>query len=201
MQQENQMQKTGKTVGVYSAKECAYLAAFVALVIALQLAFSAVPGVELVTVCFVSYSFAMGAKRGMIAATAFTLVRQLIFGFFATVLILYLVYFNLLALTFGLLGTRASIKRRHLIWLIIIACLGTAFFTVFDNILTPIWYGYSKRAVKAYFMASLSFMAPQLICTAVSVGVLFLPLVKVFFMAKRTLVARPHYQKPPNDKK
>ena len=64
--------KTTKKKGVtHSAKECAYIAVFVALVIAAQLAFSAVPGVEVVTVLFVAYAFTFGVARGMIAATAF----------------------------------------------------------------------------------------------------------------------------------
>ena len=188
--QKEQRESKAKAVGVYSAKECAYLAAFVALVISLQLVFAAVPGVELVTVSFVAYSFAFGIKRGCIAATAFSLLRQLVFGFFATVLILYLVYFNLLACLFGLLGKKTRANGKNLIWLILTACLCTVFFSVFDNLLTPIWYGYSARATKAYLLASLPFMIPQVLCTAVSVGVLFLPMVKVFFIVKRTLAIR-----------
>ena len=43
-----------------TALDCAYIATFVALVIAVQLALSFVPGVELVTVLFVTFSFAFG---------------------------------------------------------------------------------------------------------------------------------------------
>ena len=87
-----------------SAKELAYISVFVALLIAVQLILSFIPGVELVTVLFVAYSFSMGVRRGMLAATTFSLLRQLDFGFFPTVLVLYLIYFNLLCLLFGLLG-------------------------------------------------------------------------------------------------
>lgn len=192
---KEQRKSKAKAVGVYSAKECAYLAAFVALVLALQLVFAAVPGVELVTVSFVAYSFAFGSKRGCITATAFALLRQLVFGFFATVLILYLVYFNLLALLFGLLGRKMCLSGKNLVWLVLTACLCTVFFSMFDNLLTPIWYGYSPRATKAYLLASLPFMLPQVICTAVSVSILFLPMVKVFFAAKRTLTTTYRAQK------
>ena len=58
-------------------RDCAYIAVFVALVIGAQLALSVVPGLELVTVLFVVFSFTFGVKRGMIAATAFSLLRQL----------------------------------------------------------------------------------------------------------------------------
>lgn len=187
MNENNQRKIAAKAVGVHSAKECAYLAAFVALVIVLQLVFAAVPGVELVTVSFIAYSFTFGIKRGCIAATAFALLRQLVFGFFATVLILYFVYFNLLSLLFGWMGKKVRAKAKNLVWLVLIACFCTAFFFLFDNLLTPLWYGYSPRATKAYVLASLPFMAPQIVCTAVSVSVLFLPMVKVFFAAKHTL--------------
>lgn len=170
-----------------SAKECAYLSVFVALVIAAQFALSFVPGVEIVTVLFVAYSFAFGCRRGMIAATAFALLRQLLFGFFPTVLILYLIYFNLLCLTFGGLGKKVKNPLKALFPIIALACLCTVSFTLLDNIITPVWYGYSLKATRLYFYASLPVMLPQVICTAVSVGGLFLPLVKVFSIFEKKL--------------
>ena len=165
-----------------TAKECALLAVFVAVVIAAQMVLSFIPGVEIVTVLFVSYSFVAGWKRGMFTATAFSLLRQIIFGFFPTVLILYLVYYNLLTFCFGLLGKKIKKTIKYLPLIVVFACLGTAFFTMFDNILNPLWYGYSKRATKLYFFSSLPFMIPQIICTAISVSCMFLPLCKVFKM-------------------
>ena len=165
-----------------TAKECALLAVFVAVVIAAQLMLSVVPGVEIVTVLFVSYSFAVGWKRGMFTATAFSLLRQIIFGFFPTVLILYLVYYNLLTFCFGMLGRKIKEPVKYLPLIVILACLGTVFFTMLDNLLTPLWYGYSQKATELYFFASLPFLIPQIICTAVSVVGLFLPLWKVFKM-------------------
>ena len=73
---------------VSTAKECALISVFVSLVIAAQIALSAIPGVEIVTVLFVVYSFSCGVKRGMLSATAFSILRQIVFGFFPTVLIL-----------------------------------------------------------------------------------------------------------------
>ncbi len=173
---------------VRSAKECAYLAVFVATVIALQLVFSAVPGVELVTVLFVSYAYVFNWKRGMVAATAFSLLRQLLFGFFPVVLVLYLTYYNFLACVFGLLGKIKKKSYKLLPLLVICACVCTAIFNVLDNLITPIWYGYTARATKIYFYASLPFMIPQIICTAVSVSVLFLPLTKTFALTGRGLI-------------
>lgn len=97
-----------------TAKQCALLAVFVAVVIAVQTVLSFIPGVEIVTVLFVSYSFAAGWKRGMFTATAFSLLRQIIFGFFPTVLILYLVYYNLLTLTFGFMGQKIRDEAKRL---------------------------------------------------------------------------------------
>ena len=192
------IEKRRKKAAARSAKECAYLAAFVALVIAVQLALSVIPSVELVTVMFVAYAFALGVKRGMIAATAISLLRQLGFGFFPTVLVLYLVYYNLLTLCFGLLGGKLRTTPKNLPWLVLIACACTVCFTMIDNVLTPLWYGYSARAAKAYFISSLPFMIPQVVCTAISVACLFLPLSKVFFIVKSRVCA---YEKISSEKR
>ncbi len=177
----------GKSIAARSGKECAYLAVFVAMVIAAQLALSLVPGVEVVTLLFVSYAFVFGVRRGLIAATAFALLRQIVFGVYPTVLVLYLVYFNGLAVLFGLLGKTVKNTLRSLWWLVLVACLCTVCFTMLDNLITPLWLRYTERAWKAYFMASLPFMVPQLLCTGVSVGVLFLPLQRVFRLVKKSL--------------
>ncbi len=161
-------------------KDCAYIAVFVALTIAAQLCLSFLPGVEVVTVLFVAFSFAFGCRKGVAAATAFSLLRQLIFGFFPTVLILYLVYYNMLALLFGFLGRWKGFSVKKLVAVTTLACICTICFTLLDNIITPLWYGYSGKVLRLYFMASFSVMLAQVICTAVSVGVLFFPLVKIF---------------------
>ena len=166
--------------GMRTAKDCALLAVFVAVLISAQLVLSAIPGVEVVTVLFIAYSFCVGWQRSTFTATAFALVRQLIFGFFPTVLVLYLIYYNLLGIVFGILGRKIRNPREKLLTITALACVGTVCFSMLDNILTPLWYGYSARATRVYFMASLSVMLPQVICTAVSVFYLFLPLFRIF---------------------
>jgi hypothetical protein len=174
--------------GAYSAKECAYLAVFVALLLATQLALAVLPGVEVVTVLFVSYAFVFGAKRGVLAATAFSLLRQLVFGFSPTVLILYLVYFNALAAVFGAVGKRMKVPVvKNLPWLVGLACVCTVCFSLLDNVLTPLWYGYSWRAFQVYFTASLTVMVSQVVCTAVSVTILFFPLLRIFTLINKWL--------------
>ena len=187
MKEKNDITKPNKTI-YRSAKECSYTAVFVALLIASQLAFASIPGVEIVTLLFVSYAFCFGFIRGVLSATLFSVLRQIVFGFYPIVLVLYLIYYNLLTLIFGLLGKKIQ-NPLKLLWLIIlIACVCTAIFTMIDNVLTTIWYGYTERAAKIYFKASISFMIPQVICTAISVGVLFLPLVRLFSNLKKGLL-------------
>lgn len=183
----NSRKEKKNNTGLRSAKECAFLAVFVALVITAQICFAAIPGVELVTVLFLSYSFAMGTKRGMLAATAFSLLRQIVFGFFPIVLILYLVYFNAFALLFGWLGKKFQSPQTAFPYIVLLVCLCTACFSLLDNILTPLWYGYSRQAFRAHFFASLPIMFPQVVCAACSTFFLFLPLQKVFEEARRTL--------------
>ena len=64
---QNSTKKNTRAVG----KDCAYIAVFVALTIAAQLCLSFLPGVEVVTVLFVAFSFVFGCRKGIAAATAF----------------------------------------------------------------------------------------------------------------------------------
>lgn len=180
--------QTKKRRAVSVAREYAYIAVFIAILIAVQVVLSFVPGVELVTVLLVCFSFVMGVRRGLISATAFSLVRQIVFGFYPKVLILYLVYYNLLTLIFGLLGRKIKRPLVFLPLIVVVACLCTVSFTMFDNVLTPLWYGYSEKVARIYFYYSLPFMIPQVICTAVSVTALFYPLYKVFDVLRRKLI-------------
>ena len=178
---------TQRKLAVRSAKECAYLAVFVALLIGGQLALAAVPGVEIVTILLIAYAFVFGACRGMLAATAFSLLRQMVFPFSPTVLVLYLIYYNFLTAVFGLIGRGVKRPLVCLWWLTAVACVCTVCFTLLDDIITPLWYGFSDRAKQAYFYASLSFMIPQVVCTAITVGVLLYPLQRIFRQAKKGL--------------
>ena len=175
------------SVGASIARECAYTAVFVSLTIAVQFVLSFVPGVELVTVLFAAYSAVMGVRRALTAATAFSLLRQVIFGVEPKVLTLYLIYFNLLALTFALVCKEKYTPKKRLIFAVIVASLCTVLFTLFDDILTPLWYGYSKRVAEIYFYASLPFMGIQVVCSAVSTLCLFLPLYNIFLPLRKKL--------------
>ena len=84
-------------------REIAVCAVMTALLIAVQFVLGYVPGVELVTVFFLCFCSVYGIRCGLITATAFSLVRCLIWGFYPNVVLLYLIYYNLFALLFGAL--------------------------------------------------------------------------------------------------
>ncbi len=80
------------------------MAVAAALLIAVQYAFSWVPGVEAVTVLLLCFSWSFGVRAGVFAATAFSLLRCFIFGFSPSAIVLYLVYYPAFAATFGATG-------------------------------------------------------------------------------------------------
>jgi hypothetical protein len=171
---------------IQSAKEVARTAVFVALVIGSQYALSALPFVEVVSLLFICYAFVFGVVRGVVAAVAFALLRQLLFGFYPVVLILYLVYFSMLSVVFGLLPRWCKWTGwRLLIIATLLAVVCTACFTLLDDVLTPLYYSYTPRAAEIYFKASIPFLIGQTICVSVSVAGLFLPLTKALFFVKK----------------
>ena len=170
-----------------TAKDIAFIGLMSALLIACQLALSAVQGVEVVTVLFLAWCYSFGVVRGMIVANCFSLLRCLLFGFFPTVVILYVVYYNLFAVVFGLLGKclKNAPELRRLIILVVCAAVMTVIFTLLDDVITPLFFGYSDRAAKVYFYNSLITMAVQTVCAVVTVALLFVPLRKAFEQVRR----------------
>lgn len=90
--------------GLSPARQIAAIAVQAALLIGGQLALSPVAGVEVVTVLLLTFSWAFGPRAGALAAAAFSLLRCFIFGFYPSVIVLYLIYYPLFAAVFGLLG-------------------------------------------------------------------------------------------------
>lgn len=153
----------------------------VAMLIGVQLALSGISGVELVTAMLLCMCFCYGSRIGMTIATVFSLLRCFVFGFQVNVIVLYLVYYNLFALFFGWLGTRFTGKTSflHMIILVASAVIFTVSFTLLDDVITPLIYGFHANAAKVYFLQSLYALIPQTICTVVTVSVLFTPLTRV----------------------
>ena len=151
-----------------------------AMLIGAQMALSAISGVEIVTVLMLCICFSYGVRTGMAVATVFSLLRCFVFGFQVNVIALYLIYYNLFAVFFGWLGTRFTGKIAFLGKVIIVASAMafTVFFTLLDDVITPLMFGFHPNAAKVYFLQSLSAMIPQTICVMVTVSVLFTPLTR-----------------------
>lgn len=91
-----------------SAKDIATIAVFTALLLGGQALFAMVPGVEVVTVLILCFAYCFGATRAILATTAFSLLCGMLHGFDVKSYVLYLVYFNLFALTFALVGRKSE---------------------------------------------------------------------------------------------
>ncbi len=87
-----------------TARKIAYCAVMTALITGAQAALGFISGVEVVTLLFVCFSACAGVICGVVTALSFTLLRCFIWGFYPTAIVLYLIYYPLLALVFGLLG-------------------------------------------------------------------------------------------------
>lgn len=253
--------KSERKIKLSPAKDIAYIAITCALLIGGQYALSFVMGVEIVTIVLICFSYVFGARRGMICAVAFSLLRCFFWGFYPTVIILYLIYYPLLAAIFGALGhIKESTFINYPLWLalvvnllliaIITACaaafvlnlikvvkflkvtvyallivifitctalccvfnvlfidkklygkntqtalkivtfatfaaLCTIFFTLLDDVVTPLFWGYTPSTALAYFYTSFTAMLPQTVCTIVTVVTLFLPLTTALKKAVR----------------
>lgn len=165
-----------------TAKEIALISVFTALLIGGQFVLSGISGIEIVTVLLLSFSYYFGIRRGLLVANAFSLLRCFIFGFFVNVIILYLVYYNFFVVVFGILGAKfkKELNMKLLVLIVIIASLLTVIFTVLDDIITPLYYGFSIDTMKTYTIASLAAVVPQVICTVLTV-ILMLPiLIRIF---------------------
>ncbi len=155
---------------------------FAALLVGAQFVLSGVAGVEIVTPLLLSFCLFFGPLPGVFVSTAFTFARCLFFGFHPPAVILYLVYYNLFAVLFGLLGRRLGNKPRvpAYVLLTVLAVVCTALFTLLDDLITPLFYGFTGKQMYAYFLASFAIMVPQCICTALTVPCLLPPLLTVY---------------------
>lgn len=242
------------------SKSIAYTAITCALLIGAQVVFSAVAGVEVVTLLLLCFSVVFGARAGAVCATAFCLLRCAISGFSPTAFILYIIYYPSLGALSGAVGHIKKKTYSHypiylaivlnivlgglavlcavcniadlikisvlykqtvtiLLWVICglstlmcvafdilfalqkagkdtakflelltvsgLASVCTVCFTLLDDIICPLFYGWSSLSALTYFYASLMAMLPQTVCTIVSVCTLYLPLTAVFKRAVR----------------
>lgn len=164
-----------------SAKKIILPGVFTALLVAGQLALSGISGIEVVTVLLLTFVYKYGIGQGLLVANSFSLLRCFIFGFMPNVIVLYLIYYNIFVLVFGFLGKvfrhEYSIKKHMIV--VAIAILMTVLFTITDNVLTPLMYGFTANVAKAYFVASLYTVMPQIVCTFATVLIIFPGLLRV----------------------
>ena len=97
-----------------------------------------------------------------------------------------------LCIAFDVLFALARRGKGNAEWLKVIAftaaaAVCTVCFTLLDDVITPLFFGYTRLSALAYFYTSFTAMLPQTVCTIVTVGLLFLPITKtlVTVRAKR----------------
>lgn len=165
-----------------AAKNISLIGIFTALLIGAQFALSAVSGVEVVTVLLISFAFYFGLGKSLLAVNAFSILRCFIFGFFADIIILYLVYYNLFVLVFGLLGVKFkhTLTAGRLAVIIAAAVVMTVLFTVLSDIITPLYYRFNWEEAKAFALASLTAVIPQTVCTFLTTLFILPILIKVY---------------------
>lgn len=163
-------------------KEIVLSALFVSVLLVSQLALSSLNGIELVTVILASIAFYFGFKIGLITVNVFIILRAFIFGFFPSVMVLYFVYYNLFVVLFNFVGYKANrdISIKAEVFTLITAVIMTIMFTVLDNIITPLWFSFNLETTRAYCLMSLTAVIPQVICTIITVFLIFPILIKLY---------------------
>lgn len=157
-------------------------AVFVAILIVSQVALSAINGIELITVLLASFVFCYGFRLGFSTVNSFILIRCAIYGFYPSVMLLYITYYNLFALVVGFIGSKSRHKlaRKSFAASLIAIIVLVLMFTVLDDIITPLYYSLNWVMTKSYWMMSLTAVIPQEICAILTMIFLFPILVKTF---------------------
>lgn len=163
-------------------RDIATTAAFVAILIVSQVALSAINGIELITVLLASFVFCYGFRLGFAAVNSFILIRCAIYGFYPSIMLLYLTYYNLFVLVMGFIGNKSRhwLSRKAFAVSLIGVILLVAMFTVLDDIITPLYYSLNWAITKTYWAMSLTAVIPQEICAILTMIFIFPILVKTF---------------------
>lgn len=103
----------------------------------------------------------------------------------AMLYILFGISLVLLIFYFVVIFKDKSRKAAELASVTALAVFCTVMFTLLDDVITPLFLGYSRDAAAAYFYTSFLTMLPQTICAALSVFILFHPLKSAFVRAAR----------------
>lgn len=124
------------------------------------------------------YFAGTGLKVSVLYRGKITVMLWALFGISCALLALYAVML--------FRGGKREKEGKEIASVTTVAAFFTVCFTLLDDVITPLWYGYSADAAIAYFYGGFFAMLPQTICAVISVFLLFFPLKKVFFsVAKR----------------
>lgn len=117
-----------------------------------------------------AYFAATGLPVSILDKLKLSVMLWIIFGILIVILGIYAV----------LLAKNKSEKGRELADVTAIAVVCTLCFSLLDDLITPLFYGYTRGAATAYFMASVYVMVTQMFCTLITVLLLFHPLAAIF---------------------
>jgi predicted PurR-regulated permease PerM len=81
----------------------------------------------------------------------------------------------------------SCLRAAKVVSVVVTAAACTVCFTLFDDLLYPLFYGGWGNAAVTYFYASFTAMLPQTVCTVATVALLFLPLTKIFAKAAKSI--------------
>ena len=168
-----------KSRRVKTALYVARVAAMAAMLTAFKFALSFIPNVEVVTLLILVYGSAMGIAYALPATLIFCAIEVAIYGAGSWVL-LYFIYWPLLAILSSLL-----LRGRRLWLAIMLGVIGSVLFGVLsaccDTLfcVTNLAPAHIGRYWVAYYLRGLYFDLSHVISSAVTVSVLYLPLVGV----------------------
>lgn len=144
-----------------------------------KLALFFVANVEIVTLLIMVYATVFGRKTALFSALVFSTVEVLLFGF-NTWVVLYFIYWPLLALVAG------TILKKPRVWCaVLLAIVLTIVFDVLDSLITTIFAALGGvptyqlvRIFVSYYIRGIWFYVVHLVSNAVVVGALYLKLVQ-----------------------
>jgi len=168
-----------------SALYLASVAMLSAMLTALKLALAGIPNVEVVTLLIIVYGSALGISYALPATLIFCAVETALYGFGSWVL-LYFIYFPLLALISSLL-----LKGKRLPLAIILGAVGSVLFGVLSACCDTLFCISSLSTAMlgkywvAYYIRGIYFDLVHVISSVITIGILYLPLVAALKRAVR----------------
>lgn len=127
-----------------------------------------------------AYFALSGLPISILYQTRVSVMLWILFGILSAILVFYI----------ALVIAKKGEQGRELATVTALAAFCTVMFTLLDDVITPLFMGYSAEAAAAYFYTGFTAMLPQTICAAVSVFALFLPLNKALSGVQANILLR-----------